>query len=189
MDQESTNQSSAKNITGIIIAVIITAIVVGGGVYLWQQSTIDNLNQNTNKAVENKNRSSNTNSLQKSKEVVGPAGDLIVEIREYTESTVLKLSTARDYADGCYSLECEIEKNDQKISFTIGNVLHRTEGICTMSPEPVACAMNLDLEDGSYDLEIKKGSRVDTYTIKAADKQYTLEANQTSFSEPYIITR
>lgn len=180
MEQQPTGSSAPKNTSGIIIAVIITAIIVGVGVYWWQQSTVTNIsNENTNQTS---NLNTNSQAVETFVETIDEAGTILVEVRDYgAQQVYLLVATEKFYPDGCYFIQGTSEITDKNIKVTLNDIRH-SEGICTQSPEEASIGMKLDLEDGTYTLELHKGSQVDSYTIEVSDNQYTLKEVNTSFS-------
>ena len=181
MEQQPAGSSAPKNISGIIIAVIITAIIVGVGIYWWQQSTVTNIsNENINQTS---NLNTNSQAVKTFIETIDEAGTILVEVRDYGAQQVYSLvATEKIYPNGCYFIQGTSKITDKNIKVTLDDI-RRSESACTQMPEEAAIGMKLDLEDGTYTLELHKGSQVDSYTIGVSDNQYTLKEVKTSFSK------
>lgn len=182
-------ETTSKNTSGIVVAVIITAIVVGGGVYWWQQSTIEN--SNSNQTV-NTNTETNINTVVNTNSVSNVNSGEAIEYADLNRVTVkhrhynypkghyLEIKTEENYPDSCYFLRCNEEISGDQITVTLQDKVYKQTGsICTMMPEPADCRIKLELDDGTYTIEINE---TDTYDLEVSGDNYTLEEDSTSFS-------
>ncbi len=147
-------EAKSKNTSRIIIAVVITAIVVGGGIY-WYWS------QNSYKEYAELDR-------------------VTVKHQTTTEGHLILIKTKELYPDSCYVLRCNEKIDGSKITVNLQNKVYKySRSGCLDALAQAGCSFGLDLEDGTYTIEINE---TDIYTLEVSGDTSNLQEDSTSFS-------
>ena len=94
----------------------------------------------------------------------------------------LSIDTQRIFACTGYSIEADIDKKDEKIMVTLGNIKPPTGGICGQALSPASFKEEIDIQTGQYTLEFHQISKVDTYSLEVTPEKIYIKPVKSTFS-------